>query len=76
MENNVGFVVHCICGSRTVFKSRWSSRASTAHIERGVRFHHETFWNNEGFTQSLFEVTSRRDLDTKTIIHVKRINNK
>jgi len=76
MEKNTAFIVHCLCGSRTVFKSKWSSKESTSHIERGTRFQHETCWNNEGFDQSLFEVTSRLDVENKAIVYVKRINNK
>jgi hypothetical protein len=58
---NKSFEVHCICGDKTLFKSKWSSRTATDHIKEGYRFSYETCWGDEGFQNYDYRVVDRQD---------------
>lgn len=55
------FQVRCVCGDKTLFKSKWSSKTATDHITKGFRFSYETCWDDEGFKNHDYKVIDRKD---------------
>jgi len=58
---NKSFEVHALCGKKTLFKGKWSSRSATDHIKEGYRFNYETCWADEGFKNYDYKVVSRKE---------------
>lgn len=72
---NNSYLIHCVCNAKTLFKSKWSSKSSTSHINIGCRFSYETCRGDEGFQNYTYKVIYRLDdtLNNSAVVEVIRI---